>query len=143
MCNQLRFSKLLLSLLLLAVFMSACGGGSDSGGGVPSVTPTFTPTAGDWAGTNIQFNVSTGGSSITMLLLSHANYSGACSGSTTFYSETTYPITNNNFSITFAGLTLTGHFSGPNNANGTYSFSFGYCGGTVSGSGSWTALPTV
>jgi hypothetical protein len=78
------------------------------------------------------------------IFLNPVTYSGACSGSTGFFSTITYPITNNNFSITITayGLTITGHFTGPNNANGTYSFSFGYCGGTVSGSGSWTASPS-
>lgn len=153
MRNHLRFSGVFLFLVLLAIFMSACGGGSSSGSGVPSVPSTFTPTAGTWAGTNIQFNVSADSSSLTStgssitgsgsFYLGPVSYSGACSGSTHFYSTQTYLITNKSFTVTVSAwdLTITGQFTGPNSANGTYSFSVSLCGGTVSGSGSWTATP--
>lgn len=135
------FFPLLLSL--------SCGGGSDSGGG-SSAPATFTPAAGGWFGTIIQFNVSTNGSSITSngsslegdaaVLFGPVQYSGACDGSYSSSIIATYPITNNTFSITtLGGLTITGRFTGPYNANGTYSYSASRCGGTVTASGNWTA----
>jgi hypothetical protein len=134
----------------LLLSLSCCGGGSDSGGGVSTTPATFTPSAGTWSGTIIQFNVSTNGSSITSngssleddaaVLFGPVQYSGACDGPYSLIIIATYPITNNTFSFTtLGGLTITGRFTGPYNANGTYSYIHSMCGGTVTASGSWTA----
>jgi hypothetical protein len=125
------------------------GGGSSSGGGVSSSTPI----AGKWSGTNIQFYVSTDGTSITTsgstlalgssLILGPVPYSGSCSGNLTYdINSLDFPITNHTFSVDLGHIILTGHFTASNTANGQYSFSLSSCGGTISGSGNWTASPS-
>lgn len=142
------FYFLIIFPLLLSLSCGG-GGGSSSGGGGSSSTPI----AGKWSGTNVQFNVSSGGTSLTTsgstlqlgssLILGPVPYSGSCSGNLTYYiNSQDFPITNQTFSADLSEVIITGHFTASNSANGQYSFTMSSCGGTISGSGNWTASPS-
>lgn len=108
------------------------------------------PVSGDWSGTtnqgrSISWNVSSGGTSISSLTIT-VYWGGVCGGiiSSTHYLYST-TISNNNFSKTSYGATVTGTFTSTTSAEGTYSvkkevYNPSYC--TATRSGTWTATPS-
>ncbi len=144
----MKAKSFLLKVVLFLSFVSLIG--CDGGGGGPT-SPSFTPNAGIWSGSNIKFLVSSDGSKITIQgsslekgssLILYIWYSGDCSGTGTIWVTRDIPINNLSFEYKSDTLEVKGQFSSSTSASGTYSFSYTgseLCAGTISGSGNWSA----
>jgi len=124
-----------------------------------AASSSFTPTAGKWSGSNIQFNVSSDGSKITAsgssvvyngksyaLIMGPVSTSGgACTGTATTYLASDISINALSFNYSSSYWTINGQFNSSGSSSGTYSYSKyeSSCGGTLRGSGSWSASPAT